>query len=73
MTNQGYNLPDWVGKTSYRCDYTPDRDSSLPYRGWSIDSHMQFSKSLSLMMISPIPSDLSLTCAQLYHLLRTRS
>jgi len=19
MTNQGYDLPDWVGKTSYRC------------------------------------------------------
>jgi len=28
--NQGYNLPDWVGKTSYWYDYTPDRDSYLP-------------------------------------------
>jgi len=31
---QGYNWPDWVGKTSYRCNYTPDRDSYLPYWGW---------------------------------------
>jgi len=30
-------------------------------------------KSLFLMMISPISSDLSLSCAQLYHHLRTRS
>jgi len=21
MRNQGYDLPDWVGKTSYRCYY----------------------------------------------------
>jgi len=73
MRNQGYDLPDWVGKTSYRCDYTPDRDSYLPYRGWSIDSHPKFSKSQFLLMISPISSDLSLSCAQLYHILRTRS
>jgi len=73
MRNQGYNLPDWVGTTSYQCDYTPDRDSYLPYRGWSIDSHMKFSKSQFLLMISPISSDLSLSCAQLYHILRTRS
>jgi hypothetical protein len=26
MTNPGYDLPDWVGKTSYRCNYMPDRD-----------------------------------------------
>ena len=34
MRNQGYDLPDWVGKTLYRCNYTTDRDSYLPYRGW---------------------------------------
>ena len=34
MRNQGCDLPDWVGKTSYRCNYPPDRDSYLPYRGW---------------------------------------
>ena len=34
MRNQGYDLPDWVGKTSYRCNYTPDGDSYLPYRRW---------------------------------------
>jgi len=73
MRNQGYDLPDWVGKTSYRCYYTPDRDSYLPYRGWSIDSHTKFCKSQFLMMISLISSDLSLSCAQLYHHLRTRS
>jgi len=27
MGNQGYDLPDWVGKTSYQSNYTPDRDS----------------------------------------------
>jgi len=31
MRDQGNNLPDWVGKTSYRCNYTADRDSYLPY------------------------------------------
>jgi len=34
MGNQGYNLPDWVGMTSYRCNYTPDQASYLLYRGW---------------------------------------
>jgi len=43
MKNPGYDLADWVGKASYRCNYAPDRDSCLPYRGWSIDSHMKFS------------------------------
>ena len=33
----------------------------------------KFLKSQFLMMISPISSDLSLSCAQLYHHLRTRS
>jgi len=71
MRNQEYDLRDWVGKTSYRCDYMPDRESYLPYRGSSIDSHTTLSKSQFLMMISPILSDLSLSFAQLYHLLRT--
>jgi len=35
--NQGYDLPDWVGKISYQCYYTPDRASYLPYLGWYID------------------------------------
>jgi len=73
MRNQGYDLGDRVWKTSYRGDYWPDRDSYLPYRGWSIDSHTKFSTSQFLMMISPISSDLSLSCAQLYHHLRTLS
>jgi hypothetical protein len=30
----GYKIPDSVGMTSYRCDYTPDWDSYLLYRGW---------------------------------------
>jgi len=30
--NQGYDLPDWVGKTLYQCNYTPNRDSYLPYQ-----------------------------------------
>ena len=32
MRNQEYHLPDWVDKTSYLCDYLPDRDSYQPYR-----------------------------------------
>jgi len=43
MRNDGYDLPDWVGKTSYQCYFAPDRDWYLPYRGWSIDSHTKFS------------------------------
>jgi len=43
MRNQGYDLPDWVRKTSYRCLFVPDRNVNLPYRGWSIDSHTKFS------------------------------
>jgi len=70
---QEYNSPDWVWKTSYRCYYPPDWDSYLLYGGWSIDSHTKFSKSQFLLMISLISSDLSLSCAQLYHHLRTRS
>jgi len=43
MRDQGYDLPDCVGKTLYRCHYRPDQDSSLPYRGWEIDLHTKFS------------------------------
>ena len=32
--NQGYQLPDWVGKSSYRCNYMLDRDSYRAYQGW---------------------------------------
>jgi len=73
MGNQGYELAGWVGNTSYRCYYMPDQDLYLPYQGLSIDSHTKFSKSKFLMMISPISSHGSLSCAQLYHYLRTRS
>jgi len=45
IQNQGYNLPEWVGKTTYKWNYTRDQDSYLPYRGWSIDSHKKLSKS----------------------------
>ena len=34
MRNQGYELPDWVGKILCECDYPPDRESYLPYGGW---------------------------------------
>jgi len=50
MGNQGYNLPNWVGKTAYWRNYTPDRDSYLLYWGWSSDSHTKFSQ-------DPIPHD----------------
>ena len=73
MRNQEYDLPDWVWKTSYVCYYPLDRDSYLLYRGWSIDEHMKCSQSKFLMMNSPISSDLSLSCAQLYHHLKTQS
>jgi hypothetical protein len=73
MTNPEYDLPEWVQKSSCRCYYPPARDSCEAYRGWYIDSHTKFSKSQFLMMIAPISSDLSLSCAQLYHHLRTRN
>jgi len=44
MRNQAYNLPDQVGMTSDRCDYKPDRDSYLLYRGCYIDSHTKISQ-----------------------------
>jgi len=31
--NQSFDILDWVGTSSYRCKYTADRDSYLPYRG----------------------------------------
>jgi len=34
MRNQGYDLPDWVGKTSYWGYYISDQDSYLVYWGW---------------------------------------
>jgi hypothetical protein len=43
MRNPGYDLPDWVRMLSYWFYYTPDQDSCLPYREWSIDSHTKFS------------------------------
>jgi len=39
MSNQAYDLLDWVGKTLYQCKFRPDWDSYLLYRGWSIDLH----------------------------------
>jgi len=73
MWNQEYDLPDRVWKTSYRYYYPPVRVSYEPYRGWLFDPHTKFSKSQFLMMISPISSYLSLSCAQLNHHLRTWS
>jgi len=34
MSNQGYDLPDLVGKSSYWYYYMLDRDLYLPYQGW---------------------------------------
>jgi len=34
MRNQGYNMHDWVGMTSYLCNYMQDRDLYLLYRVW---------------------------------------
>jgi len=44
MRNQVYNLPDWVGKTSYQCDYTSDRDLDQLYCISKIDLHKKFSQ-----------------------------
>jgi hypothetical protein len=71
--NLGYNLPDWVGNTSYWYNYTLDWDSYLPYLGSYIDLHTKFSKSQFLMMISPISSHPSPSRPELYHHLRIRS
>ena len=32
--NQGYDLPEWVGKASCQGNYTPYCESHHPYRGW---------------------------------------
>jgi len=56
MKNQGHNLPDWVGKTLYWCNYMPERDWYLPHWEWYRDSHKKFSKSQFLMMICTISS-----------------
>jgi hypothetical protein len=37
VRNQAYTLPDWVEKTAYEWDDTPDQDSYLPYSGRYID------------------------------------
>ena len=73
MGNQEYDLPDRVPQDSYRRYFPLNWTSYLPYQGWSIDLHTKFSKSHFLMMITPISPNLSLSCAQLYHHLRTRS
>ena len=73
MRYEEFDLPDCVLKTSYGWYLPPDRDSYMPYRGLSIDLYTKSSKSQFLMMIYPISSDLSLSCAQLYHHLRYRS
>jgi len=39
---QGYDVPDWVQKTSVWCYFSWDRDTYQLYRGWSIDSHKKF-------------------------------
>jgi len=44
MRNHGYDMSDWISMTSYRCNYMPDQNSYLPYRGWSIYSHTKFTK-----------------------------
>jgi len=69
--NQGYDLADWVGKTSYQRHDTPDRDSYLLCQGWYVDSHTKFSRSPYLMMIFLVSSRLFLSHHQLYHRLRT--
>jgi len=42
MRYHRHDLPDWVGMNSDQCDYMPDWNSYLPYRGWSIDLHTKF-------------------------------
>ena len=71
MRNRGYDLPDWVPKTSYRCNYTPDRDSYLLYGDGQLTCTQDSLKSQFLIMISPAPSHLSLSCPQFYHHLKT--
>jgi len=73
MRNEGYDLLDCVGKTSYWCVDKSDRDSYLSYRGWYVDSHTKFSKSQFPFMICSSSSNISPSYPQLYLHLRTRS
>ena len=73
MRNPGYNIPDWVGKISYQCNQTPDRDSYVLYRDGKLPRTQRSIQSQFLMMISPISSHLSLSRPQVYHHRRTRS
>jgi len=41
--NQGYNIPESVGKATNRWYYNQNWDSYVPYLGWYIDSHMEYS------------------------------
>jgi len=43
MRNQGYQMPNCVKKSTYRCSYLPDREWDLPYWEWSIDLDTKFS------------------------------
>jgi len=71
MRHRQSHLPECDEQTLCRSYYPPDRDSYLSYRGWSIESYLKFFKSQFLIMLSPISSDLSVSCAQPYHHLRT--
>ena len=73
MRNQGYDMPDWIGKTSYWYNYTPDWDSYLLYRGGKLTGTQDSLKSQFLMMISTVLSHLSLSRPRLYHRLSTPS
>jgi hypothetical protein len=44
IRNQGNGFHDWLGTTLEQCYYTPDQDSYLLYRGWSIAPLMKFSQ-----------------------------
>ena len=44
MTNQTYDLPDWLGKTLYQCYDMPDWDIYLLNQRWLVESHMNFSE-----------------------------
>ena len=73
MRNRGYDLPYWVGKTSYRCNYTPNWDFYLPYPGWQIDSHMKISRvPVSNDGLSHILSSLSFSSSTLPSLKNTK-
>ena len=73
MRNRGCNLPDWVGKTSYWCFYMPDRVWYLLFRDDKSTLTRKSLKSLFLMMIWLVSSQLSPSRPQLYHHLRTQS